>query len=217
MDIFLLLSGALLILLVWIASIGFVYWDVYRRDLHGRQPLAWLAVVALLPVVGFVIYLFARFLLPVFSRNRRAKAGLKKRFTQPMHLPQQEVYLPTIAMEAGVAQAGERRGAVGTQPAARPVYAFTLIAGPSAGREFVVQSLPACIGRSPEAQIRLEGDRTASRMHAEIYEQAGALFLRDLDSTHGTQINGNWIGDQRLYPGDEIRIGVSILNFEGVK
>jgi hypothetical protein len=79
----------LLILLVWVASIGFVYWDVYRRDLQGRQQLAWLAVVALLPVIGFVIYLFARFILtrfPVGAPNPSRKSA-----TQPMHLPQKEV------------------------------------------------------------------------------------------------------------------------------
>jgi pSer/pThr/pTyr-binding forkhead associated (FHA) protein len=62
--------------------------------------------------------------------------------------------------------------------------------------------------------IRLDADHSISRRHAEVYERSGAVYIRDLDSTHGTQVNGIWIADQRLEPGDEVQVGGSTLVFK---
>ena len=67
------------------------------------------------------------------------------------------------------------------------------------------------IGRGSEAQIRLDGDLGVSRQHAQIYEQSGVLRVRDLQSTHGTAVNGFSIADKSLDPGDRIRVGLSTL------
>ncbi len=89
-----------------------------------------------------------------------------------------------------------------------------VISGPAAGEEFTVTRFPVWIGRGPEATIRLDADRSVSRQQAEIYEKSGWLYIRDLNSSHGTQVNGNWISDQLLEPGDELKVGVSTLLFE---
>ncbi len=62
--------------------------------------------------------------------------------------------------------------------------------------------------------IGLDDDLGVSRQHAEIYDQAGVLRIRDLKSTHGTQVNGFSIDDKSLDPGDQIRIGASTLKIE---
>ncbi len=98
---------------------------------------------------------------------------------------------------------------LGVQPDAR-LY-LKAIEGPHAGQEYPVFSLPAQIGRVPEAAIRLDQDLGVSRHHAEIYEQAGELRIRDLSSAHGTRMGGSNIEDQGLAPGDHIQVGLTTL------
>ena len=77
-----------------------------------------------------------------------------------------------------------------------------------------MENLPAKIGRGLDVSIRLDGDQLVSRLHAEIYEQSGVLRIRDLNSTHGTKVNDFSITDKSLDPGDQIRVGISILRVE---
>jgi hypothetical protein len=217
-SLLLILAGGLLLLVFWAASIGFVYWDVYRRDLPWRRQITWIGVTALLPLAGFFVYLLTRFVAPSFGRKKTEAAPVKKRETQPMPAAQQQVYLPTIGVDAGgeggTAELGpdnSLRPARSARP--HPVYFFSLVSGPDSRREFILQAFPAAIGRGPEAHICLDSDRSVSRRHAEVYARDGWLFIRDLESTHGTQVNGIWIADQRLEPGDEVQVGSSVLVF----
>jgi hypothetical protein len=82
------------------------------------------------------------------------------------------------------------------------------------GGFFRLQTFPAYIGRGPQASVALDSDLEVSRQHAEIYESQGSLRIRDLDSRHGTYLNGLRIGDARLYPGDQIQVGTSLLELE---
>jgi hypothetical protein len=219
-------SGGLLFLIFWAASIGFVYWDVYRRNLPWRQQIVWIAVVALIPLLGFLIYLFARFVFPSRPIGSEASPGaarpsrspVNKRETMAMRIPGSQVYLPTIAVEpAGEPSAAGVKNM--PQPGLHPAqdgYAVSLSlrSGPGAGKRFVIHALPAIIGRSLESAVLLDADRSVSRQHAEIYQRGGWLFIRDLDSKHGTQVNGVWITDQRLDAGDEILIGDTLLVLE---
>lgn len=217
-SVLMILAGGLLLLVFWAASIGFVYWDVYRRNLPWRRQIAWIGVTALLPLAGFLVYLLNRFVAPSFGRRKIEASPVKKRETQPMPAAQQQIYLPTIGVEAvsegGTAELGPASSSHSARPAkSRPVYFFSLISGPDSRRDFILQSFPAAIGRGPEAHICLDGDRSVSRRHAEVYARDGWLFIRDLESTHGTQVNGVWIADQRLEAGDEVRVGSSVLVF----
>jgi hypothetical protein len=226
LSIFMLFSGGLLFIIFWAASIGFVYWDVYRRNLPWRQQIVWIAVVALIPLLGFLIYLLARFAFPSLPSGSEGRPGavrlsrsqLKKRETMAMRVPGSQVYLPTIAMEPG----GEPSAAGIKHLPQSGIYAaqdrsavnLSLRAGPGAGKRFAILALPAIIGRSLESAVLLDADRSVSRQHAEIYLRGGWLFIRDLDSKHGTQVNGVWISDQRLEAGDEILIGDTLLVLE---
>lgn len=215
-SILMILGGGALLLIFWAASIGFVYWDVYRRNLPWRQQIAWIAVVALLPLLGFFAYVFYRFVYSSKQKPGTFQSPLKKRETQPLRTHPKQVYLPTIAIETQPEPAGAGVNpfpqAGPATPRMRPAYFLTVSSGPVAGQQFTFDQLPVTIGRGLESTIRLD-DRAISRRHAEVYQRDGWLFIRDLDSTHGTQVNGVWVSEQRLEPGDEIQVGNSALVF----
>ena len=74
--------------------------------------------------------------------------------------------------------------------------------------EIVLDQLPATMGRSSSAEIRVQ-DRWASRRHCEINRIDGVLTVRDLGSSHGTFVNGQEVSQSPLKPGDKLRIGIS--------
>jgi hypothetical protein len=93
-------------------------------------------------------------------------------------------------------------------------YEISVIAGPNSGETVPLENFPVKIGRGLDVSIRLDGDQLVSRLHAEIYQQSGVLRIRDLNSTHGTKVNDFSITDKSLDPGDQIRVGISLLRVE---
>jgi hypothetical protein len=70
------------------------------------------------------------------------------------------------------------------------------------------------IGRSPEADIRIE-DRYASSIHARVYSRGPTYYVEDMNSTNGTYVNGQRLGAEfALTDLDEIRIGDAEFRFE---
>ena len=68
------------------------------------------------------------------------------------------------------------------------------------------------IGRSPLSDVVLTGDAQVSRMHAVLERIADRWIVRDVGSRNGTYVNGQQVRDPvRLRPGDELRIGKSLL------
>ncbi len=53
-------------------------------------------------------------------------------------------------------------------------------------------SLPAVIGRGDEAALRFTDD-SVSRRHCELVDRDGAVVIRDLGSTNGTQVEGVYL------------------------
>jgi hypothetical protein len=210
----------LVIIAAWAATIAFVYRDTQRRNLAGWQRFIW-RVLVLFPVVGFVAYLIVRQLaVPIPGQPAGAARPSPQRvtFLKPSP-PAGPKRLPTIpaaeylrAAELEKHQA-PRRGELEE----RPACILAAIEGPYAGREFVIKQLPASIGRGPDCTLQLDEDRGVSRRHAELYRQGSALRLRDLGSTHGTNINGNVITDKRLELGDRILVGYSLLTVKRVR
>jgi pSer/pThr/pTyr-binding forkhead associated (FHA) protein len=72
--------------------------------------------------------------------------------------------------------------------------------------EVAFDGAPIRIGRDPEADVRLSGG-SVSRHHCEIDRVNGVLWVRDLDSTQGTFVNGFHIAQSHLLPGDELTVG----------
>src|SRR5262249_60552158 len=78
--------------------------------------------------------------------------------------------------------------------------------GPSVGGRLPATTLR--IGRAPENDI-VVSDPTVSRQHAEIRHVSGAYRIVDLDSSHGTFLNGQRVTDEELSEGDIVRVGSS--------
>ena len=216
-NLFIITGVVLVLIILWAITIGFTYWDaVSRRKLTGIETVAWVALVVLIPGIGFVAYLLARQLGRPLSPGSPARET-PRWVTMLKRQPQPEQRTGTIAASVFLQSASSEE--LPTQPTqaalARGVrrYQLTIIAGPHVGVNHVLDHLPVRIGRGPEVSIPLDEDMGVSRLHAEIYEHAGSLHIRDLKSTQGTQVNENRITDQTLDPGDRIKVGGSILMF----
>lgn len=87
-----------------------------------------------------------------------------------------------------------------------------VISGPAAGTEHPIEAPSTTVGRSPEADLRLD-DSSLSQEHA-VFEYAdGALRIRDLNSTNGTVVNGSEVTVAELKHGDRIELGEQFLRF----
>jgi pSer/pThr/pTyr-binding forkhead associated (FHA) protein len=90
-----------------------------------------------------------------------------------------------------------------------------IIEGPGAGKQLTLNG-PAVIGRADDSDLVLE-DGEASRHHARITPQPdGTAVVEDLESSNGTFINHNeLIGPARADPGDELLMGVTVVQVRG--
>jgi len=80
------------------------------------------------------------------------------------------------------------------------------------GSRFPLNQDFVTLGRSANNDITLPDER-ASRHHARIERRADGLYLIDTQSTNGTYVGGQRIVIQRLQPGDEVRIGDTLIGF----
>jgi pSer/pThr/pTyr-binding forkhead associated (FHA) protein len=68
------------------------------------------------------------------------------------------------------------------------------------------------IGRGPGSDVFVP-DVDVSRCHADIRWERGAFIITDLGSANGTLVNGERITERGLTPGDEIRVGSTMIRF----
>ena len=68
----------------------------------------------------------------------------------------------------------------------------------------------AVIGRDPGCDIVLSDSR-CSRQHAIIKETEEGLVIVDTGSANGVYVNGRRTERSRLYPGDTVRLGETLL------
>lgn len=204
------LGGLLVCGLLWAVSILIVLADLNRHGVKKGERTAWLAIVALLPLAGFFAYWFARYLPELLWSHKSQSGEIPKRVTIPMYVPEVGEHLPTIAMTGAV---DDRPSNPGPSAADRITnqYLLVMIEGPHVAEEYVLNPLPISIGRGAEATIRLVEDPSVSRKHAEVYLRDEELRIRDLHSTHGTQVNGFLVEDHALDVGDQIRLGDSVF------
>lgn len=90
-----------------------------------------------------------------------------------------------------------------------------IISGPRSGETISLarEHLPFTIGRDSDNRLCLESE-AISRFHAEIVAESGNYFLRDLQSTNGTFLNGRRIEHEKLGPGDEFSVANISLSVE---
>jgi len=77
---------------------------------------------------------------------------------------------------------------------------------------FPVRESRISIGRDSSNSLVIDDQQVSSR-HAELFVLNGSFFLRDLQSSNGTRLNGNNISESPIYLGDEIYIGNTKLIF----
>ncbi len=187
---------ALLITLVWGATIAIVYWDTGRRGMGGGKQLLWLALAALLPLVGFVAYLWARVLAGTQPRREGTIPYPAKRTTAAKRPPKEGMHMPTIAgIDLGKptsVMAETARSGIPLRKPSRQRFALEAAGGPHTGHRYPLNQLPQRIGRGSSSMIRLDNDLGVSRQHAEIYERDGALYVRDLQSAHFPERGAYW-------------------------
>jgi pSer/pThr/pTyr-binding forkhead associated (FHA) protein len=68
------------------------------------------------------------------------------------------------------------------------------------------------IGRTSESDLQLPSD-TIGRRHCSIELEGDTIFLRDLSSTNGTQLNGVYIDRAEFTLGDRCRLGDHLLTY----
>jgi hypothetical protein len=209
-----IIAGSVLLTL-WILSIGFTCWDVItRRRLSRIESGAWIALVILIPGIGFLGYLLSRFLGFTLSPSNyheeypRAATKLKR---SPEMEPRSGTILGADLLPSHPPKLDPPQETKTAPQSETWTIKLSVMAGPHNGAEYIFKSLPIKIGRGSDVSLPLDEDLGVSRLHAEIYEQKGTLRIRDLHSTHGTKVNDLIISDNSLDTGDKIQIGVSIL------
>jgi diguanylate cyclase (GGDEF)-like protein len=84
--------------------------------------------------------------------------------------------------------------------------------GPNLGRRYLLDANFVTIGRDSSNLIVLDKD-SVSRKHARIGLRDGHRFVADLGSTNGTYVNDKLVDEQRLAPGDKIKVGEAIFKY----
>lgn len=78
-----------------------------------------------------------------------------------------------------------------------------------------VSETPKIIGRGERCDLVLQ-DSSVSSSHAEVILRSGEVWLRDLNSTNGTWVNGDRVSREvRIKPGDRVEFGDVILQLAG--
>ena len=88
---------------------------------------------------------------------------------------------------------------------------LNVVQGPNKGKEVVVPSGGARLGRSSKNDIVLE-DPLLSRHHCRLFFKPGeGLWVTDLGSANSTMVNGSAIAETRIRVGDTVTIGDTVL------
>jgi Nif-specific regulatory protein len=89
------------------------------------------------------------------------------------------------------------------------------LAGPLEGKTFPLTEDELSVGREPSNQISLL-DSLVSRRHCLIRRDGEGFLIKDLDSRNSTFVNNVPVKERLLADGDQIRVGKSILVFQGL-
>ena len=82
-----------------------------------------------------------------------------------------------------------------------------VVKGPTRVKTIRMRTADCLIGRAKGSKIRIPSG-LVSRRHCLLFFDQGGLFVKDLQSSNGTYINGLRISGKRLVrPGDWLRVG----------
>ncbi len=80
------------------------------------------------------------------------------------------------------------------------------------GKRYILDGKPIDIGRGTENEITVDSD-IVSRRHCLIERNGSFWHIRDLKSTNGTYLNNQLVEEQRLKPGDMLKVGDTIFKY----
>lgn len=86
------------------------------------------------------------------------------------------------------------------------------VRGPGAPAELMLEKDETVIGRSDEADIRIDS-KLLSRQHAVFRKNGPQVRVEDLDSSNGLYLNGTKAHAADLYEGDTVQIGDVVVIF----
>jgi len=93
-----------------------------------------------------------------------------------------------------------------------PAY-LLMNAGLRAGSRYrLVESEENLLGRDWDCRVVLN-DPQCSRVHAAIFLNEDAWWIRDNGSSNGTYVNGQRVNEAQLVEGNEVRLGASQFTF----
>ena len=82
-----------------------------------------------------------------------------------------------------------------------------LILRSETGDEIPVAKPSVLVGRRSRCDIVIQDPRVSAHHCQILLDSDGHWYVKDLDSTNGTFVNGQRVSVERLNPGDELRIG----------
>jgi diguanylate cyclase (GGDEF)-like protein len=92
---------------------------------------------------------------------------------------------------------------------------LVLYSGADAGRRYMLPEGTLVVGRAPGCELRMDSS-AISRRHAELSVQGDQVWLRDLGSANGSQVNDVRVeGSVRLQDADVVRLADVVLKFYG--
>lgn len=160
---------------------------------------------------------------------RQSDVSVRGHLLESLQKLQQELILQQLGQEApGPAEvtppavAGEPRPVPQVAPAARPPddeiaktldwngaqVTLRVVEGPHQGQEFIYSEYSTLlVGRSTQAQLRLNEDLHFSRNHFRLEVNPPTCYLMDLNSRNGTFVNGARVADRFLQDGDLVSGG----------
>lgn len=97
------------------------------------------------------------------------------------------------------------------EPAARGAGSLVLMSDDGPIRTVEIDGTLS-IGRQADNDLVVP-DPGVSRHHAEVTDEGSHYVIRDLGSTNGTHVNGDRISEHRLFDGDRITVGHSVIEF----
>lgn len=105
-------------------------------------------------------------------------------------------------------------GGSATVPAIRGATAAGLVVHGKANTSHLVLAATAVvIGRDADCTLVVD-DPGVSPVHARLDPYAGGWLLTDAHSATGTFVNGKRVLQHHLLPGDQIRVGQTVVEFE---
>lgn len=81
------------------------------------------------------------------------------------------------------------------------------------GRTYELKTDKTTVGRVSDNTFEIP-EASVSSHHCEIHLRGGEVFIKDLDSTNGTFINGEKISEAVLKPGQILRLGTVDMRLE---